>query len=523
VEQGNRQGVLHLGNGTEPPGLDPHTTSSVSASWILEALFEGLITLNPMNLNIEPGVAMRWEKNDDGTAYTFYLNPEARWSNGDVVTAEDFVFSWERALNPMMASQNAYLLYPVLNSEEYATGKVTDFADVGIKALGKHTLQVTLKASTPYFLQMLNHQVSYPVHRPTIEKFGKVHDRFTRWTRVDNIVSNGAFVLKEWKLNRRIRVEPSEQYWDKDTIKLNGIVFYPTENTSTEERMYRAGQLHYTYTLPPDKVPVYREMKNTPYTLSPYLGTYFYRLNMTRPPMDDVRVRRALALSIDRKLLAESIMEGAVLPAYSITPPDTLGYFPPKLVGHNVEEARRLLAEAGYPNGEGMPPLELMYNTHEAHRKIAVAVQQMWKDALNIDVTLANQEWKVFLDTVHEMNYQIARAGWIGDYVDANTFLDMFICDGGQNETGFCDKEYDEMILRKAPQAKSTEERFAIFFEAETRLMKEMAIIPIYTYSSRHLTHPSFKGRHPNLMDWPNYKYMWLDPDAVTTPSGDSK
>jgi oligopeptide transport system substrate-binding protein len=313
---------------------------------------------------------------------------------------------------------------------------------------------------------------------------------------------------------------PSEHYWDRDEIKLNGIVFYPTENSSSEERMYRAGQLHYTYTLPPDKVPVYRGKQNGPFVLAPYLGTYYFQLNMTRPPLDDVRVRRALALSINRKLLAESIMEGAVLPAYSITPPDTLGYFPPKLVDHNIEEARRLLAQAGFPNGEGMPPLELMYNTHESHRKIAVAVQQMWKDALNINVTLANQEWKVFLDTVHEKNYQIARAGWIGDYVDPNTFLDMFICGGGQNDTGFCDAEYDEMILRKAPYAKSNEERYAIFFEAETRLMEEMAIIPIYTYSSRHLVHPTFKGRHANLMDYPNYKYMRLDPGAAASTTG---
>lgn len=518
VESGNRLGILHLGNGTEPPGLDPHTTTSVSASWILGSLFEGLVTLNPSTLDIEPGVATRWEISEDGTVYTFYLNPAAKWSNGDPVTAQDFVFSWRRSLSPVMANQNAYLLYPVANAEAYATGKLQDFDAVGAKALSDDIFQVTLNAATPYFLQLLNHQSTYPVHRPTIEKFGKATDRFTRWTRVGNMVNNGAFVLKEWKLNRRIRVEPNDQYWDRDAIKLNGIIFYPTENSSTEERMYRAGQLHYTYTVPPDKVPVYRTMENSPFVLSPYLGSYFYRINTTRPPLDDVRVRRALALSVDRVRLAEKVMHGVILPAYSITPRDTLGYFPPELVNYDLEEARRLLAEAGYPNGEGWPGLELSYNTHEAHRKIAVALQQMWKDALNISVTLSNQEWKVYLDTIQQMNYQMARAGWIGDYVDANSFLDMFICDGGNNSTGFCDEQFDDMVLRKAPNARTREERYQIFFDAETRLMREVPIIPIYTYSSRHLVHPSFKGRHANLLDWPNFKYMSLEPTAEDAP-----
>jgi oligopeptide transport system substrate-binding protein len=511
VESGNREGILHYGNGAEPQGLDPHIVTGVPENHIVSALFEGLTSKNPYTLEPEPGVAQRWEISDDGLVYIFHLNPEARWSNGDTVVAADFVWSWQRALSPVMGNQNAYMLFPVKNAEEYATGKLENFNEVGIRAIDAHTLRIELNAPTPFFLQLLDHYSTFPVHRPTLEKFGKGTDRFTPWTRVENLVGNGPFVLTEWKLNRRIKVQRSPTYWDRDKVRLNGVVFYPTENVATEERMFRAGQLHYTGTIPLDKIPVYKAMENSPYVNAPYLGTYYYLLNTQAAPLDDVRVRKALAKSINRRQLIDSVMHGINEPAYSITPPDTLGYFPPKLLEYDVELARQLLAEAGYPNGEGWPGLELLYNTHEAHRKIAVALQQMWKDTLNIDITLANQEWKVYLHTVDQMNFQMARRGWIGDYVDANNFLDLFLCGGGNNSTGFCDAEFDDMVQRQAPRATSREERYAIFYAAETRLMEAVPIIPIYTYSSNHLIHPSVKGMPSNLMDSLNLKYVWLE------------
>ncbi|MCR9105742.1 MAG: peptide ABC transporter substrate-binding protein [Gammaproteobacteria bacterium] len=511
VESGNREGILHYGNGAEPQGLDPHIVTGVPENHIVSALFEGLTSKNPYTLEPEPGVAQRWEISDDGLVYIFHLNPEARWSNGDTVVAADFVWSWQRALSPVMGNQNAYMLFPVKNAEEYATGKLENFNEVGIRAIDAHTLRIELNAPTPFFLQLLDHYSTFPVHRPTLEKFGKGTDRFTPWTRVENLVGNGPFVLTEWKLNRRIKVQRSPTYWDRDKVRLNGVVFYPTENVATEERMFRAGQLHYTGTIPLDKIPVYKAMENSPYVNAPYLGTYYYLLNTQAAPLDDVRVRKALAKSINRRQLIDSVMHGINEPAYSITPPDTLGYFPPKLLEYDVDLARQLLAEAGYPNGEGWPGLELLYNTHEAHRKIAVALQQMWKDTLNIDITLANQEWKVYLHTVDQMNFQMARRGWIGDYVDANNFLDLFLCGGGNNSTGFCDAEFDDMVQRQAPRATSREERYAIFYAAETRLMEAVPIIPIYTYSSNHLIHPSVKGMPSNLMDSLNLKYVWLE------------
>ncbi|MEZ5570438.1 MAG: peptide ABC transporter substrate-binding protein [Halioglobus sp.] len=518
VVQGNREGILHFGNGTEPQGLDPHVVTGVPESHIISALFEGLAVKNPYTLEPEPGVAQRWEVSEDGLTVTFYLNPEARWSNGDPMTAADYVWSWQRALNPAMGNQYAYMLYPVKNAEEYATGKLQDFSEVGVKALDDHTLQVQLTAPTPYFIQLMDHHSTFALHRPTIEKFGKATDRFTPWTRVENIVSNGPFVLEDWQLNRRITVKKSDTYWDRDRVKLNGIVFYPTENISSEERMFRVGQLHYTQVVPLDKVPVYRAMADSPYVNAPYLGTYFYLLNTNKPPLDDVRVRQALSLAIDRELLNNTVLHGTNVPAYSITPPGTLGYQPPKLFDHDVARARALLAEAGYPDGKGFPGAQLIYNTSESHLKIAVALQQMWKDALNIDVTITNQEWKVYLDSVDQMDFQMARRGWIGDYVDPNNFLDLFLCGGGNNNTGFCDPVYDEMIQRQAPQAKTRQERYRIFAAAETRLMEQMPIIPIYTYTSNHLVHPSVQGIPSNLMDYVNFKYVSLDADTPVQP-----
>ena len=514
VVQGNREGILHVGNGTEPQGLDPHVVTGIPESNIVKALFEGLAVKNPQTLESEPGVAQRWEISDDGLTVTFHLNPEARWSNGDPMTAEDYVWSWQRALSPAMGNQYAYMLYPLVNAEAFATGKLDDFGEVGVKALDPHTLQVTLNAPTPYFIQLMDHYSTFAVHRPTIEKFGKATDRFTPWTRVDNIVGNGPFRLQEWKLNRRIIVEKSDTYWDSDNVALNGIEFYPVENIASEERMFRVGQLHYTNSIPLDKIPVYRAMADSPYVNAPYLGTYYYLLNTNKPPLDDVRVRQALSLAVDRQLLNDSVLHGTNVPAWGITPPGTLGYQPPQVFEYDVARARQLLAEAGYPDGEGWPGLELIYNTSESHLKVAVALQQMWKDALNIDVTLANQEWKVYLDSVDQMDFQMARRGWIGDYVDPNNFLDLFLCNGGNNNTGFCDPVYDEMITQQAPRAKTREERYAIFQAAETRLMEQMPLIPIYTYTSNHLIHPSVQGMPSNLMDYVNYKYVELDGDT---------
>lgn len=512
VEQGTRDGVLHMGNGAEPQGLDPHIVTGIPEYHIIHALFEGLTTKNPATLEIEPGVAESWDISEDGRTYTFHLRDDARWSNGEPVTAEDFRWSWERALMPALGNQYNYMFFPIVNAEAYANGEIKDFSQVGVTAVDDYTLEVQLREPTPYFLQLMDHHSTYPVNPRNVLAFGAPTDRLSQWARLGNIVTNGPFELTEWRINSHVRVEKTGMYWDAENVRLNAIVFYPTENIVTEERMFRDGQLHLTNEVPLEKIPVYLEQAPELIRVDPYLGTYYYMINTEREPFDDVRVRKALAMSIDRELLTDTVIGGIVEPAYAIVPPGTLGYQPPQLFEYDPEKARELLAEAGYPNGEGFPSFEILYNTHEEHRKIAVAIQQMWRRTLGIDVQLLNQEWQVYLDSQETMNYEVARRGWIGDYVDPNSFLDMFLTGGGNNNTGFASERYDEIILEEAPTKLDTDERFALYKEAETILIEEMPIIPLYTYQSKHLVHPSVKGRPVNIMDYTNYKYVYLEP-----------
>jgi len=307
-------------------------------------------------------------------------------------------------------------------------------------------------------------------------------------------------------------VEKAETYWDADTVQLNAVVFYPTENLVTEDRMFRDGQLHFTAEIVLDKIPVYQAEQPEIVRIVPWLGSYYYMFNTTRPPFDDVRVRKALAMTLDRDLLVESVMQGIVDPSYALVPPDTLGYFPPKTFEYDPDAARALLAEAGYPDGEGFPEFELLYNTQESHRRIAVAIQQMWMRELNIPAQLTNQEWQVYLENQDNLNYDVSRRGWIGDYVDPTTFLEMYVTDGGNNKTGFSDPRYDEIILREAPATLDRDKRYELYKEAETILIEAMAILPIYTYKTKHLVDPSVKGMPPNIMDHYNFKFISLEP-----------
>ena len=514
VESGNREGTLHWGNGTEPQSLDPHIATGVPEHHIISSLMEGLVHKDGETLEPRPGVAKSWDISADGRVYTFNLRQDARWSNGDPHNAHDYVWSWWRALQPALGNLYAYMYFPIANAKAYYDGEISDFSQVGVKALDDYILQVTLTEPIPYFLQLLDHYSTYPVHRATVEKFGTADQRGTRWTFEGNIVGNGAFQLKEWKINRRITVERNPFYWDAANVRLNQVVFYPTENVTTEERMFRAGQLHYSG-IPSDKIQAYSQSDDPSLRIQPYLGVYFYRLNVDKPQLSDKRVRRALGMTINRDQLVSQITKGGQIPAYTITPPGTMGYYPKSDLTFDPEAAKKLLAEAGYPNGEGFPTTEILYNTSEGHRKIAVALQQMWKKHLNIDVVLLNQEWKVYLDTVSNHHYEIARAGWIGDYVDPNNFLDMFLCNGGNNRTRWCNNEYDQIILQQVPKAKSHQQRLDLFQKAENILLDEMPVIPIYIYTSNNLVHPTVKNFGHNILNQANYREMYLEPEKT--------
>ncbi len=512
VDIGNREQILHRGIGGEPKDLDPQTTSGMPEFYIQSAIFEGLTSQRPGDSTPIPGTAERWEISADGRVYTFYIHPEAKWSNGDPVTADDFVFSYQRALSPALSNPYAYMLFCLKNGEGFYKGSITDFSEVGVKALDEKTLQITLNAPVPYFLRLLKHHSWFPVHPPTILKFGKIDSRDTKWTRAGNLVGNGPFKLISWKPNRKLVVEKNNHYWDAKTCRLNAVHFYPIEDINAEEYAYRTGQLHVTNETPLERIKHYKENSPDLIRLEPLLGTYYYEINTQRPPLTDPRVRRALALALDREKIVNYVLKAGEPAAYHLTPPETGGYTAEAKLPFNVEEARKLLADAGFPNGEGFPKIELLYHTHKAHKRIAEVVQQIWKENLNIDISLLNMEWKSYLAQKKSHQYSIARAAWVGDYEDPTTFLEMFITDGGNNDAAWSNTEYDQLLLKASKEMDETK-RFSYFQQAEKILLDECPVIPVYFYRNKSLVHPTVKNWEPSLMDRHPYKYIYLEAD----------
>lgn len=503
--------ILHFGNGAEPQDLDPAAVTGVVEHRIIKALFEGLVSEDP-DLNVVPGVAQTWDISEDGLVYTFNLNPEAKWSNGDTVTAHDFVGTYKRMLTPTIAAEYSYMLFKVVGAEDYLNGKIDDFNKTGFKALDNHTLQLTLRQRTPFLLHAMNHYAWYPVPIRVVEQFGGLERKGTAWTRPENFVGNGSFRLKSWQTNRRLVAERSPTYWDRDTVKLDEVHFYPIESIDTEERMFRTGQLHVTNEVPLSKIRTYQRENPESIRTMPYHGVYYYRFNTTREPFDDVRVRQALAYAIDRTAIVENITLANESPAYHMVPPGILDYVSEHPFDANLAEAQRLLAEAGYPGGEGFPPTELLYNTSEKHRTVAEAIQQMWRENLGINIGLYNQEWKVYLDAQDNLDFQISRAGWIADYVDPHVFLDLWKTGGGNNDTGWGNPEFD-LMLEQALDAPNNEARFAIYNRMEKILFEEMPVMPIYQYTNTKLISPDVL--HYNITPLDNFPWKLVDLKVV--------
>jgi len=476
------------------------------------ALFEGLASEDPHDLHPVPAVAESWEISPDGTVYTFHLRASAKWSNGDPIVADDFIQSYKRMLSPALGSEYSYLLWFVVGAENYNKGKLTDFAQVGFKALDNRTLQVTLKNATPYLLKIIaSHYAWTPVPVKVIAKYGALDRKGTGWTRPDHFVGNGPFLLKEWLPNQKIVVVRNPNYWDAKTVKLDEIHFYATEDISTEERMFRSGQLDKTNELPNAKIDIYRKQYPEVLHIEPYLGLYYYRCNVTRPPLNDKRVRKALALALDRESLVRNVTRGNQRPAYAVSYPGTAGYSPKAQLTGGLAEAKRLLTEAGYPDGKGCPPIELLYNTSENHRAIGEAIQAMWRKGLGIEITLVNQEWKVYLDTQHVThNFTLQRSGWIADYVDPHVFLEIWQTGGGNNDTLWSSPEYDQ-LLQRALAAKNDTERYSIYQKMDAILVDECPVIPIYYYTRVYALSPKVKGYWPTLLDDHPYKYIYLE------------
>ena len=564
VDSGLDAQILHFGNGSEPQGLDPHIVTGVPEHHLLISMCEGLTIANPRGGENLPGVAKEWDISSDGKIYTFYLNKNAKWSNGDPVIADDFVWSWMRILTSSLGSQYPDMLYYLKGAKEYhswvplevlqsnlqddtkklnklkslkiselSPGDIDEldtlsksiasiqndienhkpkpsFDSVGVKAINDHELMVELKNPTPFFIRLLSHYSTYPVHKETVLAHGSIDDRNGQWTRPGNFICNGPMNLKSWELNKQITVEKNPLYWDADEVRLNEIRYYPVSNESTEDRMFRAGQLHVTNVVPLEKCPVYIENNNPNLRIEPYMGTYFYRVNTLHPVLKDKKVRLALAYALNRNQIVDKVSKCGQKAAYSFTPPGSAGYEPDTEIPFDPTLARSLLAEAGYKDGIDFPVLEVLFNTQEGHRKIALAVQQMWQENLGISVQLVNQDWKVYLAREMTGDFQISRAGWIGDYEDPNTFLDILRPNRGNNKTGWENEEYDQ-LLELANSTNERSLRYEYLMEAERLLISEMPIIPIYTYVRQYQLSSDVKGWYPNLLDTHHPKFIYLE------------
>ncbi len=511
VERDTRAAVLHLGVGSEPADLDPQTVTGTGDAKIIQALFDPLVSFEPGTLAPVPALAERWEISADGLTYTFHLRAAARWSNGDPLTAQDVVDSWRRILTPSLGAEYAYFLYLLRGAEAFHKGASRDFGSVGVRAADATTLVVTLAHPAPYFLQILLNSPWRPVHLRSIAAAGDPHQRGTKWTLPGALVSSGPFVLKEWTLNRRVVVARSPTYWDRERVALNAIHFYPLEQIEAEERAFRAGQLHVTWALPLAKVRPLQQEKSPFLRIDPLLETLFFRLNTRRPAFRDERVRRALSLALDRDTLVRRTLPGDRQPAPTFVPPLLEGYVPPARQAHDPEAARRLLAEAGFPQGAGLPPLEILYANSEIYRLVTEAIQQMWRRELGVEVRLANQEKKVVFERRRTGDYDIALASWTADYLDATTFLDMWRSDSGNNQTGWSDPAYDALSDRANTLA-DARARARVLAEAERRVLEAAPIVPIFFNTHVYLLHPAVRGWQPTPMEHSDYRYVSLAP-----------
>lgn len=463
-------------NGAEPETLDPHLMTGQLEQRLAYALFEGLLGYNEKG-ELVPGVAERWESSPDQLRWTFHLRADARWSDGSAVTATDFTESWRRCLEPALAADYAAQLHYIKNARPFNEGTLKDFAQVGIRAPDAATVVVELENPTPFFLNLLATSPLLPVHREARVAAD------ASWMRPGRLISNGAFRLTYWRLNDRIRLVRNEHYWARAKVSLRTIDALPISRPTTAINYYLSGQADVVldkYLVPAGLLD---ELRRRPdFHSGPFLGTLFVRFNTKRKPFDDPNVRLAFSHAIDRKTITDKITRAGELPAYSIVPPGTGGYQPPKGVTYDPERAREFLAKAGFPGGKGFPPISYLYKEEDNAAAIAVELQAMFQRVLGINVALRPMENKVYLRTMSELDYDICRSSWIGDYNDPNTFLDLFFATNGNNRTGWAHPPYEKLILEAAAEL-DPEKRHAIFRRAEHLLISEQApIAPVHYY-----------------------------------------
>lgn len=479
-------------NGAEVSSLDPHKIEGVPESNVSRDLLEGLV-ISDVNGKTSPGVAESWD-NKDFKVWTFHLRKDAKWSNGEPVTAQDFVYSWQRLADPKTASPYAsYLQYGhLLNIDDIIAGKKSPDT-LGVKAIDDHTFEVTLSEAVPYFYKLPVYVAMSPVNKAAIEKFGE------KWTQPQNWVGNGAYKLKDWVVNEKIVLERNPQYWDNAHTVINQVTYLPIASEVTDVNRYRSGEIDMTYNQLP--IELFQKLKKeipNEVKVDPYLCTYYYEINNQKPPFNDVRVRTALRLGLSQDILTNKVKNQGDIPAYGFVPPYIDGFKAqtPEWFTWSQEkrnaEAKKLLAEAGYTANKPLT-FNLLYNSSDLHKKMAIAASSIWKQNIGVDVKLENQEWKTFLNSRQQGTHDLARGGWCADYNEPSTFLNSMLSDSSNNKAHYKSKEFDALVA-KSLQVKTDEERAAIYQQAEALLNKDAVIVPVYYYANTRLVKPYVGG-----------------------------
>jgi len=498
-----KDNVFRFNNGAEPETYDPGIAVGQPDGRAARILFEGLTIPDPQTLEPRPAQASRWELSADGLTYTFHLRPGLQWSDGAPLTANDFLWSWMRVLRPSNAGRYASLMYPIDHAEEYNKGHA-DSSSVGLSAPDDTTFIVRLASPTPYFVFLTQFYTFCPTPRFAIEQYGD------QWTRPGKIVSNGAYVLSEWRQQDRFVFTKNPRYWDAANVKLDRIEAYSVDDLNTSVNLYKSGAIAWTTSgyIPSTFIPYLRDFKD--YQHGAYQGTYFYSINVTRKPLDNVWVRRALNWSIDRVSITRDLLKRSREPWGDFCPSGYPGYTPPPQIGFDPVKAREYLAKGGFPGGKGFPKISIMFNSSEDHKRLAEAIQQMWKRYLNIDIELSNQEWGSFLQATTAVQYDIARRSWIGDYLDPTTFLGCMMTGDGNNRAHYSNPRYDQ-LLHQAARELVPAKRLAMLSEAEKILLDDSAVLPVYQYSVNDLVKPYVHGIWPTALDTHPLAHVYID------------
>jgi oligopeptide transport system substrate-binding protein len=489
--------ILLRGNGPDPDSLDPHRARSTESMQVLRDLFEGLTRLDHAAAPI-PGAAQSWSMSDDGRVYTFKLRPNLRWSNGDPLLAEDFVAGLRRLVDPATASQYAEVIDVIVNASDIVAGK-RPVESLGAASPDTTTVVISLATPAPYLPGLLAHPSCSPLHRASLAKLG---DRFAR---AGDQVSNGAFVLKEWLQGSFVRAERNRNYWNDAATRIDGVKYLQIADENAELRAYRAGELHVTAVVPRGQFDWIRENLAAELHVAPQMSTYYYGFNLDRPKFQDLRVRRALSMVIDRERLANSVLRVGELPAYGWVPPGVLDYqsqvfdYAATPMPQRIAEAQKLLAAAGYTRDKPLD-LELRYNNGEVHTKCAVAVASMWKEALGVSARLAGVEFKSMIQDIDRRDIDLYRLSWVGDYNDPYTFLQYMKAGFGINLMHYASKDYDALLDSAARQVDVAKRR-GLLEQAERTALADHPLIPLYFYVNKHLVKPEVRGWYDNLMN----------------------